>query len=147
MYILFINPGGKRDIFFSAQNNNNSNKKNCPTYGFNRTQPNPCRLGWTHVIGWIGLNFFWPTMVGWVKKSPQPDPCTPLLFCSFFSSFFFSPWCHFFSHFFFPFLTPVSLLLSFLLSFSFLLSLASTTKNHGGSGGVEGFFIFFIFWR
>ena len=58
MYILFINPGGKRDIFFSAQNNNNSNKKNCPTYGFNRTQPNPCRLGWTHVVGWIGLNFF-----------------------------------------------------------------------------------------
>ena len=29
---------------------------------------------------WVVLNFFWPTMVSWVKKSPQPDPCTPLLF-------------------------------------------------------------------
>ena len=30
-------------------------------------------------LGWVGLDFFLPTMVGWVKKSPQPDPCTPLL--------------------------------------------------------------------
>ena len=37
------------------------------------------RLGWTYVMGWIGLNFFFlPTMVGWVKKSPQPNPYTPL---------------------------------------------------------------------
>ena len=35
--------------------------------------------GWIYVMGWIGLNFFLPTMVGWVKKSPQPDPCTPLI--------------------------------------------------------------------
>ena len=38
-------------------------------------------LGWTYVMGWIGLNFLLPTMVGWVKKFPQPDPtnpCTPL---------------------------------------------------------------------
>ena len=27
MYILFINPSGKWDIFFSTQFNNNSNKK------------------------------------------------------------------------------------------------------------------------
>ena len=55
MYILFINLGGKCDIFFSAQFNNNSNKKNCPTHGFNLTQPNPCGLGWTYVMGWVGL--------------------------------------------------------------------------------------------
>ena len=35
-------------------------------------------MGWTYVMGWVELNFFLPTMVGWVKKSPQPDPCTPL---------------------------------------------------------------------
>ena len=115
MYILFINPGGKRDIFFSAQNNNNSNKKNCPTYGFNRTQPNPCRLGWTHVMGWIGLNFFLPTMVGWVKNPLNLTHAHPYCFAlsfllSFFlpgvtssliSSFPFSHRSHFFSLFFF----------------------------------------------
>ena len=37
MYILFINSGGRRDIFFSAQFNNNSNKKSCPTHEFNLT--------------------------------------------------------------------------------------------------------------
>ena len=36
------------------------------------TRPNP-----THV-GWVRLNFFLPTMVGWVKKSPQPDPTQPM---------------------------------------------------------------------
>ena len=36
-------------------------------------------LGWTYMTGWVGLNFFLPTMVGWVKKSPQPDPCTLLV--------------------------------------------------------------------
>ena len=42
------------------------------------TWPNPIHvgLGWTYVIGWVGLNFFWPIIVGWVKKSPQPDPST-----------------------------------------------------------------------
>ena len=73
MYILFINSSGKCDIFFSAQFNNNSNKKNYPTHGFNLTQSNPCGLGW------VGLNFFLLTMVSWVKKSPQPDLCTPLI--------------------------------------------------------------------
>ena len=43
MYILFINSGGKCDIFFSAKFNNNSNKKNCPTHGFNPTH-----------VGWVG---------------------------------------------------------------------------------------------
>ena len=47
------------------------------------TQPNPTHmgrvgLGWTYVMGWVGLNFFWPTMVGWVKKSLQPDPTQPM---------------------------------------------------------------------
>ena len=63
MYILFINPSGKCDIFFSAQFNNNSNKKNYPTHGFNLTQPNPyglcwVGLGWTYVMRWVELNFF-----------------------------------------------------------------------------------------
>ena len=61
-----------------------SNKKNCPTYGFNPTQPNPCGLGWVGLdlcdgLDWVGLNFFFlPTMMGWVKKSPQPDPTRPM---------------------------------------------------------------------
>ena len=61
-------------------------KKNCPTHRFNPTQPNPCGLdwiglGWTYVMGWVGLNFFNPPW--WVvSKNPlnstQPDPCTLL---------------------------------------------------------------------
>ena len=55
MYILFINSSGKCDIFFSAQFNNNSNKKKIiQTMG--STQPNPMHvgcvgLGWTYVMG------------------------------------------------------------------------------------------------
>ena len=46
MYILFINSGGRCDIFFSAQFNNNSKKKkNCPTHEFNPTH-----------VGWVGLD-------------------------------------------------------------------------------------------
>ena len=45
MYILFINSGGRCDIFFSAQFNNNSNKKNCPSHRFNPTH-----------VGWVGLD-------------------------------------------------------------------------------------------
>ena len=41
-------------FFFFAQFNNNSNKKNFQTHGFNPTQPNPCGLGWTYVMGWVG---------------------------------------------------------------------------------------------
>ena len=62
MYILFIYLGGKCDIFFSAQFNNNSNKKNFPTHGFNSTQ-GWVGLGWVELnlcdgLGWVGLNFF-----------------------------------------------------------------------------------------
>ena len=74
MHILFINSGGKYDIFFSAQFNKNSNKKKLSNPW---VQPNPCGLSWIYVIDWVWLNFFWPTTVGWVKK-PQPNPCTPL---------------------------------------------------------------------
>ena len=54
MYIFFINSGGKCDVFFSAQFNNNNKKK--------IVQPNPTqtmrvRLGWVG-LGWVGLNFF-----------------------------------------------------------------------------------------
>ena len=68
MYILLINSGDKCDIFFSTQFNNNSNKKIVQPMG--STRPNP-----THV-GWVGLDLCdgLPTMVGWVKKSPQLDP-------------------------------------------------------------------------
>ena len=34
------------------------------------TRPNPTHLGW--------VEFFWPTMVGYVKKSPQLDPTRPM---------------------------------------------------------------------
>ena len=40
MYILFINLGGRCDIFFSTQFNNN----NCPTHRFNLAH-----------VGWVGL--------------------------------------------------------------------------------------------
>ena len=67
------------------------------------TRPSPTHVGWvgldwTYVMGWVELNFFLPNMVGWVKKSPQPNPCTPLFstissqckfkkFVAFYSSF------------------------------------------------------------
>ena len=74
MYIFFINSGGKCDIPFSTQFNNNSKKKkNCPTHRFNPTQPNPCGLGWTYVMGWVGLNFFNPP---WWVGSKNPSNLT-----------------------------------------------------------------------
>ena len=47
MYILFINSGGKCDVFFSAQFNNNSNKKKLsnPWAQPDLTQPMWVRLG------------------------------------------------------------------------------------------------------
>ena len=30
------------------------------------------------MIGWVELDFFWPTMVDWVKKSPLPVPTRPM---------------------------------------------------------------------
>ena len=49
LYILFINLGGKCNIFFLAQfinNNNNNNKLSNPWVQPNPTQPDPCGLGW-----------------------------------------------------------------------------------------------------
>ena len=57
MYISFINLGGKCDIFFSTQFNNNSNKKNCPTHRFNSTQPNPTHVGWIRLDKCDGLSW------------------------------------------------------------------------------------------
>ena len=53
MYILFINSGGRCDIFFSTQFNNNSDKKKkkiCLTHGFNLTQLDSCELGWVGLM-------------------------------------------------------------------------------------------------
>ena len=50
---LMHTPSSKCDIFFSAQFNNNSNKKSCPTHGFNLTH-----MGWVGLMWWVGLNFF-----------------------------------------------------------------------------------------
>ena len=72
MYILFINSDGKCDIFFSTQFNNNSNKKNCPTHGFNLTQPNPCGLDWAYVMGWV--EFFLTHHGGLGQKIPSTRP-------------------------------------------------------------------------
>ena len=55
MYILFINSGGRCDIFFSAQFNNNSNKKKLSNPW---VQLGPYGLGWTYVMRWVRLNFF-----------------------------------------------------------------------------------------
>ena len=53
MYILFINSGGRCDIYFSTQFNNNSKKKkkNCPTHEFNPTHVGWVGLGWINVMG------------------------------------------------------------------------------------------------
>ena len=53
-------------------------KKNCPTQRLNPTQPNPCGLdwiglGWTYVMGWVGLNFFNPP---WWVGSKNPSNLT-----------------------------------------------------------------------
>ena len=76
MYILFINLGGKCDIFFSAQFNNNSNKKKLsnPWVQLDSTKPMWVGLGWTYVIGWVGLNFFLTHHSGLSKKIPSTRP-------------------------------------------------------------------------
>ena len=44
------------------------------------TQPMWVGLDWIRLMWWIELGwFFLLTIMGWVKKSPQPDPCTPLI--------------------------------------------------------------------
>jgi len=58
MYILFIKSSGRCDIiFFADLFNNNSNKKNCPTHGFNLTHMGWVGLGWTYVMGWVGFSW------------------------------------------------------------------------------------------
>ena len=57
MYILFINSNDKCDIFFSAQFNNNSNKKKF-VQPMGSTRPNPTYVGWVefffHSPWWVG---------------------------------------------------------------------------------------------
>ena len=60
MYILFINLGGRCDIFFSTQFNNNSNKKKISNP---RVQPHPTRPMWVGLdlcdgLVLVGLKFF-----------------------------------------------------------------------------------------
>ena len=81
-------------IFFSTQFNNNNNLLN-PWVQPDPTWPMWIGLGlveFMHVVGWVRLNFFWPIMVGWVKKFPQPDPCTPLHIGTPLNSKWFSSW-------------------------------------------------------
>ena len=54
--------------------------KICQTHGFNPTQPDPCGLGWTYVMGWIGLNFFLTHHGGLGQKIPSTRPMhTPIV--------------------------------------------------------------------
>ena len=41
------------------------------------TRPMWVGLGWTYVMDWVGLNFFGPTMVGWVKIPSTRPMHTP----------------------------------------------------------------------
>ena len=57
MYILFINSGGRWDIFFYAQFNNNSNKIN-KKLSNPWVQPDPTRFMWVRLdpcdgLGWV----------------------------------------------------------------------------------------------
>ena len=74
MYILFINSSGKCDIFFSAQFNNNSNKKKISNPW---VQPDPCRLAWLGLdlcdgLGWV--DFFFTHYGGLGKKISSTRP-------------------------------------------------------------------------
>ena len=94
----------------------------------NPTQPNPCGLGWTYVMGWVGLNFFFTHHSGFGQKIPSTRPnltmhtptqnSTP-------SKTFFCSSCLLFSN-----LQNLLLLASFLcliidIHFSFLISVNS----------------------
>ena len=64
-------------IFFT-QFNNNSNKKNCQTHGFNPTRPDSTKPVWVGLDLCDRLGSPW-----WVRSKnslnpTQPDPCTPL---------------------------------------------------------------------
>ena len=94
MHILFINSGGKCDIFFLlnliiivikkiVQLMGSTGSNTTHVQPMSSTQLNPCGLGWTYVMSWVGLNFFLTIMVGWFKNSLQSDPCTPLIYTTF----------------------------------------------------------------
>ena len=74
MYILFINLGGKCDIFVSTQFNNYSNKKFCLTHEFNLAQPNPCWVGLDlcNRLDWV--EFFLTHYGGLGQKIPSTRP-------------------------------------------------------------------------
>ena len=77
MYISFINLGGKYDIFFSTQFNNNSNKKIVQPMGSTRLNPTHVGwvdLGWIYVMGWVRLNFFLTHHGGLGQKIPSTQP-------------------------------------------------------------------------
>ena len=63
MYILFINSGGKCDVFFSAQFNNNSNKKK-----LSNPWVQPVGLNLCDELGWVEF-FFDPP---WWVRSKNP---------------------------------------------------------------------------
>ena len=92
------------------------------------TQPNPCGLGWTYVIGWVGLNFFLTHHSGFSQKilSTRPNLTmhTPTQNSTPSKTFFCSS-CLLFSN-----LQNLLLLASFLcliidIHFSFLISVNS----------------------
>ena len=56
MYILFINPSGKWDIFFLLNLIIIVIKKIIKILSNPWVQPDPCKLGWTPVMGWIFFN-------------------------------------------------------------------------------------------
>ena len=56
MYILFINSGGRYDIFFLLNLIIIVIKKIIQPMGSIRLDP--AHVGWTYVMGWVGLNFF-----------------------------------------------------------------------------------------
>ena len=69
-------------IFFSAQFNNNSNKKIIQPMG--STRPNPTHMSWVGLMWWVGLgwiffNLSWRIGSKNPLNSTQPDPCTPLV--------------------------------------------------------------------
>ena len=75
MYILFINSSGKCDIFFSAQFNNNSNKKKLSNPW---VQPNPTQLMWVG-LGWVEI--FLTHHGGLGKKILSTRPMHTPTFC------------------------------------------------------------------
>ena len=78
MYILFINSGGKCDIFFSAQFNSNKKNLSNPWVQLDSTQPMWVGLDLCDELGWV--EFFLTHHSGLGKKilSTQPNPIRPM---------------------------------------------------------------------